>query len=174
MATTVKRARSKRSQVGGKRRQPVALPSDQLGDTLSFMRLLWAIDHGLRSTSKQMQRRLGITAPQRLVLRLVGRSPGVLPSQLAEQLHLDRGTLTGIIDRLVARELLTRTPDAADGRTTRLGLTQRGRRFDRDRAGTVEHGVSRVLASLPSETIDAAREVMEALIAELEVAASVR
>jgi DNA-binding MarR family transcriptional regulator len=148
--------------------------SDQLADTLSFLRLLWAIDHGLRSTSKQMQRRLGITAPQRLVLRLVGRSPGVLPSQLAEQLHLDRGTLTGIVDRLVTRGLLTRTRDAADARSTRLRLTPRARRFDRDQAGTVEHSVSRVLAAVPSRTLGAAREVMEALIGELEAAARVR
>jgi MarR family transcriptional regulator, organic hydroperoxide resistance regulator len=129
--------------------------------------LLWAIDHALRSTSKQMQRRLGITAPQRLVLRLVGRSPGVLPSQLAEQMHLDRGTLTGIIERLVAAELLSRERDVTDRRSTRLHLTSRGRRYDRDSEGTVEHGVGRVLARLPRARVDAAREVLEALIGEL-------
>ena len=171
MAKTSKRTRSTGSQ-GAEGHRPPQGDSPRLGvDPLSFLKLVWAIDHGLRSTSKQMQRRLGITAPQRLVLRLVGRSPGVLPSQLAEQMHLDRGTLTGIIERLVAAELLSRTRDLADGRSTRLHLTSRGRRFDTDSEGTVEHCVGRVLATVPAERVDAAREVLEALIGELDAAA---
>src|SRR5688572_15630298 len=44
-----------------------------LGEVLSFMQLLWAVTHGLESTSKRMLAAVGVTGPQRLVLRLIGQ-----------------------------------------------------------------------------------------------------
>ena len=40
-----------------------------LGAVLDFMRLLWAVDHALQSTSKRMESTFGLTGPQRLVVR---------------------------------------------------------------------------------------------------------
>ena len=44
-----------------------------LDPVLDFMRLLWSIEHGLQRLSKRMEAELGITGPQRLVLRVVGQ-----------------------------------------------------------------------------------------------------
>ncbi len=142
-----------------------------LTDALAFMRLLWAVDHRLRSLSKQMQNRMGVSGPQRLVLRMVGRLPQVMPSQLAELLHLDRGTLSGILERLAAQRLVIRKPHPVDGRSVRLELSARGRVLDKETAGTVEACVRRALASLSRSQVNAARQVLEALARELEVEA---
>lgn len=40
---------------------------------------------------------------------------------------MDRATILGVIRRLVARGLIARAPDAADGRRAVLSLTQKGR-----------------------------------------------
>jgi len=58
--------------------------ADQLGPVLEFMKLLWAVDHGLQSISKHMESRFGITGPQRLVVRIVGRFPGISAGALAD------------------------------------------------------------------------------------------
>jgi DNA-binding MarR family transcriptional regulator len=142
---------------------------DPLTNTLVFMRLLWAVDHRLRSLSRQMHTRIGMTGPQRLVLRIVGRSLQITPGQLAELLHLDRGTLSGIVERLTTQRLLIRKPHPEDGRSALLQLTARGRALDRKTAGTVESCVGRALASLPRSKIEAAAQVLEALARELEV-----
>ncbi len=146
---------------------PTAGREARLTHTLAFMRLLWAVDHGLRSLSKQMQARIGMTGPQRLVLRIVGRFPHVTPSELAELLHLDRGTLSGIVERLATQQLLQRVPHHEDGRSVLLDLTARGRLLDQETSGTVEACVRRALASLPRAKIDAAKEVLEAVAREL-------
>src|SRR5258708_13404742 len=65
----------------------------RLGRVLEFMRLLWAVDHALQSTSKWMEVRLGITGPQRLVIRMIGCFPGVSPGGLADLLHVHPPTL---------------------------------------------------------------------------------
>src|SRR5262245_47820556 len=100
-----------------------------LGPVLEFMRLLWAVDHGLQSTSKKMRAALGITAPQRLVVRIVARHPGIAAGDLAALMHVHPSTLTGVLARLERRRLLARERDPADGRRARLRLTPSGRRL---------------------------------------------
>jgi DNA-binding MarR family transcriptional regulator len=141
--------------------------AERLPTALAFLRLLWAIDHGLRSVSRRMQRELGLTGPQRLVLRMVSKFPQLMPSELAELLHLDRGTLTGVLERLEAQQLLVRVPNEQDGRSVLLSLTARGKLLDREIPGTVEASISRALASLPPAKIEAARQVLEAVTREL-------
>jgi DNA-binding MarR family transcriptional regulator len=138
-----------------------------LTDTLAFMRLLWAVDHGLRSLSKRMHAGLGITGPQRLVLRILGRVPRVMPSELAELLHLDRGTVTGVLARLAEQQLVIRRPHPEDGRSVLLELSARGKLLDRDTAGTVEACVRRALSCVPRSEVEAATRVLEAVAHEL-------
>ncbi len=135
--------------------------------SLAFLRTLWAVDHGLRSLSKRMLNELGLTGPQRFVLRLLGRVPKIMPSELAELLHLDRGTVSGIVERLVEQQLVRRQAHPHDGRSVLLELSARGKLFDREAAGTVEACVRRALGSLPEAKVDAAIEVLEALASEL-------
>jgi DNA-binding MarR family transcriptional regulator len=122
------------------------------------MRLLWAVDHGLQSTSKRMNRDLGVTGPQRLVIRVVGRFPGISAGELASVLHVHPSTLTGVLARLIERRLLSRTPHPHDRRRTLLRLTEQGRRLDKLNAGTVESAVRQALrATSPADHAAAGR-----------------
>jgi DNA-binding MarR family transcriptional regulator len=139
-----------------------------LGDVLEFLRVIWQVDHALQRTSKQMGAALGVTGPQRLVLRIVGRFPGIPAGQLANVLHLHPSTLTGVLKRLERQGLLRRRPDPNDARRSLLGLTGRGREFDVDSSGTVEAHVARVLGRTAAHKVRATRE----LLAEIAVALS--
>src|SRR5438132_9832699 len=141
--------------------------SDQLGPILEFMKLLWAVDHGLQSASKRMEASFGITGPQRLVVRIVGRFPGISAGGLADVLHVHPSTLTGVLRRLEARGVVQRRGDPKDGRRALFGLTMRGKKLDTLRTGLVEQAVKRALARLPSE-IAASQRMLAALASELE------
>src|SRR5205814_3197165 len=80
-------------------RRPVTEPTDELGDVLEFMRLVWDMNHELGSLSKRMASAFGVTGPQRLVLRIVGRMPGISAGRLAEVLSVHPSTLTGVMRR---------------------------------------------------------------------------
>lgn len=122
------------------------------------MRLLWAVHHALQSTSKRMNRDLGVTGPQRLVIRVVGRFPGISAGELAAMLHIHPSTLTGVLARLIDRKLLSRTPHPGDRRRIVLRLTEQGRRLDKVHAGTVEAAVRQALkATVPSDHAAAGR-----------------
>lgn len=138
-----------------------------LGEVLEFMRLLWAVDHGLQSTSKRMESTLGLTGPQRLVIRLVGRFPGITAGTLAQILHVHPSTLTGVLKRLEKRGLLERKSDPLDGRKALFALTETGRGLDVPSEGTVESAVARVLSRMSRNRILCTQDVLTALAQEL-------
>src|SRR4051812_43779318 len=127
------------------------------------MRLLWAVDHGLEASSKQMDAIFGVTGPQRLVIRLVGRHPGVSAGRLADALHVHPSTLTGVLGRLEERSIVTRRTDPTDGRRALFSLTAQGRKLDGLNSGTIEAKVRRVLSRLPAKDVEAAKSVLLAL-----------
>jgi len=142
-------------------------PEPPLGAVLDFMRLLWAVDHALQSASKRMESSFGVTGPQRLVLRIVGRFPGIAAGRVAEILHVHPSTLTGILKRLEARGMLQRRADPRDARRALFGLTAKGRKLDTVRTGAVELAVRRVLGRDPGK-VAATQEILAALSEELD------
>jgi DNA-binding MarR family transcriptional regulator len=142
-------------------------PGDDLGPVLEFMKQLWALDHGLQSASKRMESTFGITGPQRLVVRIVGRFPGISAGALAAVLHVHPSTLTGVLRRLEMRGIVQRRGDPNDGRRALFGLTARGKKVDTLRTGLVEQAVKRVLTRMPDDAT-AAQRILSALAAELD------
>lgn len=142
--------------------------AEALGDVLGFMRLLWAVAHGLESGSKRMAVELGVTGPQRLVLRLIGHYSRLSPGDLAELLHVHPSSLTGVLGRLERSRLLERRRDPSDGRRAILSLTAKGRALNARRSGTVEESVRRALASQGPSKIAATGEVLTAIAHQLE------
>lgn len=139
-----------------------------LGATLGFMQLLWSIDHALQSLSKRMESKLGVTGPQRLVLRLVGRIPNSTAGALAGMLKTHPSTLTGVFRRLEERALIQRTIDPQDRRRARFLLTPAGEVLNAQRGGTVEAAIRRALGRIPEEDRAATERTLQIIAEELE------
>jgi MarR family transcriptional regulator, organic hydroperoxide resistance regulator len=147
--------------------KPAASDNKPLGDALAFMQLLWAVAHGLESSSKQMHAQLGVTGPQRLVLRIVGHYRRIAAGQLADILHIHPSSLTGMLKRLEQAELLRRETDPFDRRRALLALTKRGQRLNDQRGGTIEAVVGGALAKVSKPRVVAAKAVLKAIAAAL-------
>jgi MarR family transcriptional regulator, organic hydroperoxide resistance regulator len=133
-----------------------------LGPTIEFMRSLWRLNHALERLSRRMEAAWGVTAQQRMIIRCVGRYPGMTAGQLAGQLYVDAGTVSTALNRLERKGLLERRRAERDRRRLTLGLTVTGRALDRE-AGTLEHAVERLLREAGSEDISCTRRVLESL-----------
>jgi MarR family transcriptional regulator, organic hydroperoxide resistance regulator len=138
-------------------------PLPALGDVLDFMRLIWELHHALQRTSKRMEATLGVTGPQRLVIRIVGRFPGIPAGHLARILHVHPSTLTGVVKRLERQGLVRRRSDPRDGRRWLLGLTDKGRTFDVETEGTVEAVIRQMLERTPRDKLQAACDVLASI-----------
>jgi len=140
---------------------------ERLDPVLTFLRSLWEVDHALARASRDMQRRLGMTAPQFLALRVIEHVPGISAGELAKVMHLHPSSLTGVLRRLERRALIRRRPHPLDSRRAVLTLTGRGRRLARISPGTVEARTRRALEGLAPRRLAAAREVLGLLARSL-------
>lgn len=138
-----------------------------LGAPLDFLRRIWRMNQSFEKLSVRMERRLGVTAQQRLVIRCVGKYPGITSGQLADLLHVDPGTVSSTSNRLEAKGLLEKRRDLRDRRRTFLHLTASGQALDKPADGTVEAVVSQLLAAAPAEDVEAMKRLVSGLTALL-------
>jgi DNA-binding MarR family transcriptional regulator len=143
--------------------------SEATHDVLDVMQALWALAHALEARSKRMHRDIGITGPQRLLLRVVGQSPGCGPGAAARRLSLNPGTVTRLAAGLEKRKLIRREVDQVDGRKQRLVLTARGKLLNGQHRGTVEGAVRAALAGATADEVRLARKFILRLTDSLTV-----
>lgn len=77
--------------------------------------------------NRKMAAATGLTSSQALVLRQIGAHEMITPSTIASALGFGQATITNIVDRLVAAQLVTRTRGLADKRQVMLQVTELGR-----------------------------------------------
>lgn len=138
-----------------------------LSPALSFLERLWALNHALEKLSGVMSERLGVTAQQRLIIRCLGKYPGLPAGQLASLLHVDPGTVSAALRRLESKGLIERRRDPRDQRRTSLGLTAKGRELDRATPGTVESAVEQLMVDVERADLEVTASVLERLTARL-------
>jgi DNA-binding MarR family transcriptional regulator len=93
-------------------------------------------------------------------LRRNGKPHRLKANELSRALLLSTGGTSNVVNRLVSRGLVEREPDQADGRSTYVRLTSRGRSLAEEvtLANTKAH--EKVLASIPAGLLEQATAVM--------------
>ena len=94
--------------------------SDQVFESL--VRLFW----GVRQHSETLKRAHGVTAAQLSALRVLERRGPLAHSELSALLFLRGSTVSGMVDRLVGRELITRERSKVDRRQVSVSLAPAG------------------------------------------------
>lgn len=71
-------------------------------------------------------KKMGLTESQFDVIATLGNTNGMTCKALGERTLITKGTLTGVLDRMEARGLVSRKTDADDARRTHVALTRKG------------------------------------------------
>lgn len=100
-----------------------------------------SIELELREISQALRRPLEaeyargeLTAPQRIVMQTLYYSQGMSLKELCERVSLSHSTVSGIVDRLQAKGMVTRSIDSTDRRLTRIAVTAAVRQFMQEQA----------------------------------------
>lgn len=102
----------------------MAEPCLQLEDFICLS--IYATGHAFNRLYSQWLKPLGLTYPQYLAMVALWNQDGQTVKSLGEKLSLESSTLTPLLKRLEALELIRRTRDTQDERQVRLRLTARG------------------------------------------------
>ncbi|HEY8023294.1 MAG TPA: MarR family transcriptional regulator [Burkholderiaceae bacterium] len=71
-------------------------------------------------------RAMGLTPSQFDIIATLGNTPGMTSKQLGEKTLITKGTLTGVVDRLLVKNLVRRVQCEHDGRSQIVQLTAKG------------------------------------------------
>src|SRR6516164_3626607 len=89
--------------------------------------LLYDVARSMRTRADQRARRHGMTRAQWVILSWLERQSGISQSDLAGLVEVEPITVCRLVDRLEARGLVERRPDAKDRRINRLHLTSKAK-----------------------------------------------
>jgi DNA-binding MarR family transcriptional regulator len=121
-------------------------------DTLSIENqvivALRRISRAIDLHSRVLVQKNGLTAPQLAALQAVGELQPVTVSGVARNIHLSLATVTGIFNRLEARELVKRSRNGADRRTVMIELTEAGSALLQAAPSLLQDSFRRELAKL--------------------------
>lgn len=110
----------------------MALNSKKIGNNYlaldqQFCFALYSASLAMTKTYKPLLEQLGLTYPQYLVMLVLWQEDGILVKEIGEALFLDSGTLTPLLKRLEAAQLVRRQRDPQDERQVRIYLSDQGR-----------------------------------------------
>jgi DNA-binding MarR family transcriptional regulator len=106
--------------------QSVKQPVDPLLLRNQICFAVYSAAHAFNRVYKPLLDRLGLTYPQYLVMMVLWERDGVPVKDIGEKLFLDSGTLTPLLKRLEAAELVKRTRSTEDERQVLIALTPKG------------------------------------------------
>ncbi len=87
---------------------------------------LYAASRAVTAAYRPALQELGLTYPQYLVLIVLWEKDGLTVRQIADELHLDHGTLTPLLKRMEALGLVERRRDDRDERQVVVSLGAQG------------------------------------------------
>jgi DNA-binding MarR family transcriptional regulator len=101
---------------------------------------LSAIRRALRRPLEAEVAKGGLTAPQTAVMQATVKADGISLKELSAAVSLAHSTVSGIVDRLEKRGLLTRRADTQDGRISRVYPTAAVTSFLREQMSVLARG----------------------------------
>ena len=111
-----------------------------------------------------------LTLSQLKILMLLSRHGNVSGGELAGLLGVGLAALSGMVDRLVLQDLVTRTEDLNDRRVRRIGLTKTGSELIASIFNAGEEKMRALLSRLSAAELDTVAQATRLLVkaAELE------
>ncbi len=107
-----------------------------------------------------------LTMSQLKIMLLLSRHGTLAGGELARMIGVGAAALSGMVDRLVVQDLVTRAEDRNDRRVRRIGLTKAGTEIIE---GIITAGVAKqreILSRLSAEELAIVAQAMELLVRE--------
>lgn len=98
--------------------------STSASELAEFATALYQLVETLRGEHDEAAAAVGLTAPQAMILMMLSEPMSM--REFAERMGCDASNITGIVDRLEAKELVVRSVDTADRRVKRIARTADG------------------------------------------------
>ncbi len=109
-----------------------------------------------------------VTASQGYTLLSLPESESITMNALSEAMGLANSTMTRMVDQLVKKGFVCRTPDVEDRRVVRVGLTAKGQEMRQSLEEAQQYLFGQVLSEIPPDERHVLLQVLERVVTAIE------
>ena len=135
--------------------------TDLVEEVMQDLRRIFKV---VETYSRSVETRFGITGPQLWALWELGRSAPLSLKNLAARMHLSPSTVVGVVDRLIAKDLVVREGDPVDRRRVCLSLSDKGKALTRQAPNPAQDQLIKGLKSLDSQQLETLSQSLGTLV----------
>lgn len=133
-----------------------------------ILKALRRISRAVDLHSKRLAVRYRLTSPQLVCLRQIIEAGEITPSEVSREVSLSKATVTGIVDRLLLRDLVKRWRNPADRRRVLISATDAGRELAAQAPSPLQDTLARNLARIAEGDREQVASVLESVVRMME------
>jgi len=135
--------------------------AEEIPEIIANLRRLF---QAINEYSRTAEKTTGLTGPQLWAIKLLANSGPIRVSDLARRMYLHPATVVGILDRLEAKGMVTRTRSKEDRRAVEIDLTGLGKEMDASAPEVAQAMLVKGLEALPDDQFSHVVAGMEQMV----------
>lgn len=130
--------------------------------------LVYDVARAFTNAYAKLMAPLGLTRPQARVMACVTRYPGITQADLCEWIGVGRMAMSGLLDRMESKDLVSRSEDPSDRRVKRVFLTRNARKMLPDLQTIADTLYEKSMSSVKTKDLKVTMEVLSNIKVNLE------
>ena len=130
--------------------------------------LVYDVARAFTNAYAKLMAPLGLTRPQARVMACVTRYPGITQADLCEWIGVGRMAMSGLLDRMESKDLVSRSEDPSDRRVKRVFLTRNARKMLPDLQTIADTLYEKSMSSIKTKDLKVTMEVLSNIKVNLE------
>jgi DNA-binding MarR family transcriptional regulator len=137
--------------------------------SLQVLKKFRIIYGSVRQQFREIEQTCGVTGSQMWILQEVANMPGIGVSELADRLSIHQSTGSQLVEKLVARRLITKERSKEDQRRVGLKVTDEASKLLINAPGPAEGILPEALQTMPEEALLALDNSLIEVIGQLRI-----
>ncbi|MDR3594070.1 MarR family transcriptional regulator [Clostridium sp.] len=127
---------------------------ENINESVEVARLFQDVMNLFRHNMKKIIEETGMSAPQGMLMGLLGKNKKMKVTELSKHLHLSNSTVSGLIDKLEEKEMVVRERSKEDKRVVYVSISPKFEEMHKNFHKKIEKNIENILSRGNAEELN--------------------
>jgi DNA-binding MarR family transcriptional regulator len=127
---------------------------ENINESVEVARLFQDVMNLFRHNMKKIIEETGMSAPQGMLMGLLGKNKKMKVTELSKHLHLSNSTVSGLIDKLEEKEMVVRERSKEDKRVVYVSISPKFEEIHKNFHKKIEKNIENILSRGNTEELN--------------------
>ncbi|OOM79489.1 MarR family transcriptional regulator [Clostridium sp. BL-8] len=127
---------------------------ESINESIEVARLFQEVMGLFRNNMKKIIKETGMSMPQGMIMGLLGHNKKMKVTELSKHLHLSNSTVSGLIDKLEAQEMVIRERSEEDKRVVYVSISPKSEELYKSFHKKIEKNIENILSKGNTEELN--------------------